>query len=84
MFILINTLFLAIIYIILIAFMLSRQNSEFGGDGDDNDNGRGGDGGWDDSGGHPPIDLPPGVFFLPPDADDPSKRHVRKEEEILV
>jgi hypothetical protein len=80
MFILINTMFLAIIYVILIAFMLSKPGSAFGKDNDD-DIGRGGDGGWDGSDGRPPLDLPPGVYILPPDADDPS---IRRSEKMLI
>lgn len=51
------------------------QSKNFGADDQD----MGGDGGWDGSDEDPPLDLPPGVFVLPPDADDPSVKHTDRE-----
>ncbi len=72
-----NLFFLVLIYIILIAYMLNQHFQSKGFGSDDQD--LGGDGGWDGSGDDPLLDLPPGVFVLPPDADDPSVRRHDKE-----
>jgi len=70
-------MFLAVVYVVLIAFMLSKPGSAFDNNADDDTDGKGGDGGWDDSDDLPPLDLPPGVFILPPDQEDPSIRKVQ-------
>ncbi len=72
-----NLFFLVLVYIILIAYMLNQHfhSNDFGSDDQDS----GGDGGWDSSDEDPPLDLPPGVFLLAPDEEDPSVRHVEKE-----
>ncbi|MEM1134570.1 MAG: hypothetical protein AAGI07_01935 [Bacteroidota bacterium] len=79
MFVLFNAMFLAIVYVALIAFMLSKPGISGHDNSDDSGNDRGGDGGWDGIDDLPPLDLPPGVFVLPPDKDDPSR--IRKLEE---
>ncbi|MBX2842047.1 MAG: hypothetical protein KTR26_09755 [Flammeovirgaceae bacterium] len=84
MYIIFNAMFLAMVYLALIAFMLAKPaNSNGINPKDDSDNDRG-DGGWDDSDDNPPpFDLPPGIFILKPDEDDPSLLK-KVEEEILV
>ncbi len=84
MFIFLNTMFLAVVYVLLIAFMLSKPGSETDGGADDDTDGRGGDGGWDDSDDLPPLDLPPGIFILPPDQDDPSLAKKPSSDEVFL
>lgn len=45
----------------------SSKGSSFGNDDDDN-------GGWPTAPKEPDLDLPPGIFILPPNAPDPSNR----------
>ncbi len=76
MFTMMNMLILTFVYVAVIAVMLSfqRWSGRDGGDG-----GNGGDGGWEGPDDSPSIDLPPGVFILPPDEADPSVqgRHIQ-------
>ncbi|MBD0403565.1 MULTISPECIES: hypothetical protein [unclassified Flammeovirga] len=46
----------------------SSRGSSFGNDDDDNN------GGWPTTPKEPDLDLPPGIFILPPNAPDPSKK----------
>lgn len=74
-------MFLVLVYIVLITIMLTQITLRLRGRGDDNDSGDpGGDGGWGNQDDVPPIDLPPGVYFLPPDAEDPSLRRMTKKQ----
>jgi hypothetical protein len=81
-----NTLFLVMLYMVLIVLVVThvnnRSNRKGGGRNNDNDNS--GDGGWDNSDTTPPLDLPPGVFILPPDERDPSLTIRRREADSLV
>ncbi|ANQ49495.1 hypothetical protein KMW28_05415 [Flammeovirga yaeyamensis] len=52
------------------------DDSALNNDDDDNDN----NGGWPVSPNDPDLDLPPGIFILPPGAPDPSK----KDQQLLV
>ncbi|NLR91129.1 MULTISPECIES: hypothetical protein [Flammeovirga] len=47
------------------------DDSSFNSNDDDDNNG-----GWPVSPNEPDLDLPPGIFILPPGAPDPSKREV--------
>ena len=82
MLLLVNALFFILAYVITVAYIISRTDFGRGSSDDGNDSG---DGGWNDPPKDPPFDLPPGVFILPPDADDPSlKNRTLIEEEGLV
>ncbi|OHX66362.1 hypothetical protein [Flammeovirga pacifica] len=52
------------------------DDSPLNNDNDDNDN----NGGWPVSPNDPDLDLPPGIYILPPGATDPSK----KDKGLLV
>ncbi len=75
-----NAFFLALVFFVFVAYLASEflQSGGFGSDDSDSGN----DGGWEGYDGDPPLDLPPGVFILPPDADDPSVR--RPEQELSM
>ncbi|WP_157491350.1 hypothetical protein [Flammeovirga sp. SJP92] len=50
----------------------SSRGSSFGNDDDDNN------GGWPTAPKEPDLDLPPGIFILPPNAPDPSKKDAQE------
>ncbi len=72
----INTMLLLCVYVVLIAFIMTQMGGNPNKDDEDDNNG----GGWDNIDDLPPLDLPPGVFVLPPDADDPSLRNISEKD----
>lgn len=76
----INTFFLLGLYIVLIAFIMTQVGGKSNNDDEDDNNG----GGWDASDDIPPLDLPPGVYLLPPDADDPSRRPITDPDPMMI
>lgn len=80
----INIICLVAIYAVLIILMLTyfknNLKNNFKRDEDDDNNG----GGWDAPVDEPTIDLPPGVFILPPDQPDPSLSKKYKTEQLQL
>ncbi|MEN7550333.1 hypothetical protein AAG747_20610 [Rapidithrix thailandica] len=74
-----NTMLFAMIYLVIIGFLLSQTIAKPRNNRDNNDGDQGGDGGWDNSDDVPPLDLPPGVYILPPDVEDPSKSPIEDD-----
>ncbi|PWJ41868.1 hypothetical protein [Sediminitomix flava] len=81
-----NITIFVLIYVFLIVLMIYYVKSSYHRDSTrDDDDGSGNGGGWDAPIDEPEIDLPPGVYILPPDQDDPSSRHskVHLEGELV-
>ncbi|MEH0157605.1 hypothetical protein V6R21_26165 [Limibacter armeniacum] len=62
----------------MLTYFKRNLNNDARRDEDDDNNG----GGWDNPSDEPKIDLPPGVFILPPDKPDPSRK--RKKTEPVI
>ena len=81
-----NAVFVVVIYTSLVTLLVVHINKKIHGksDGPDKGNGSSGDGGndggWENADKTPPLDLPPGVFILPPDAPDPS---AKKKDQLV-
>lgn len=64
-------LLLILFYVTLIAYMFNQHYRS-----DDRDSGEGdAGGGWGGTDDVPPLDLPPGIFLLPPQEEKQSAKH---------
>lgn len=79
----IHVLCLIAIYLTLVIVVMSYFGPKRLKEEDGDDDGGGGGGGWDLPKDIPPIDLPPGIYVLPEDADDPSLVRKTQEEDVM-